>query len=485
MGNWQVKPRDIKPYPHFDRLISPKRAQDYVTDPTRVAKHKFYPFIQYVKRFRRFAKPGEKRIPKPRPIRYAARCDSLIFAYYRHLLAEAYEEKLSKLGLQDSILAYRRLRTAGGQRGKSNINFANEAFLKIRELGDCCAIALDISSYFESLDHGILKDLWSRLLGTEKLPVDHMQVYRAITRYSWVDKREAYGRLGFFGKRLLKDGTFVDGFRIPYRKMPKQLCTSRDFRLKIAGGDGRRSIIKRNKLPFGIPQGAPLSDVLANLYLIDFDAILAHSLREKGGAYYRYSDDILMLLPGGENEGRQFLDLARNLIPQYGSKLQIKEKKSCLLAFRREADGQSFAVILGKEAKQHNNGLEYLGFRYNGRRCYLRNSTISGFHRKIVRAARSAARELADKYPDDDAKALRTYLNYERLLKRFSKIEEFDVHRGEYRKWTFWTYARRAAAEFGDWGNPILHQIRRHRKWIRDRANLEIDRAVALRKKSS
>ncbi len=485
MCNWEIKPRDIKQYPHFDRLISPRQAQEYVTSPSRVARHKFYPFIQYVKQFRHFAKAGEKRIPKPRPIRYAGRRDSLIFAYYRHLLAEKYEAELSKLDLETSILAYRRLKLPDGKRGKSNSHFAKEAFLKIRDLGDCCAIALDISKYFESLDHEIIWRHWCRLLGVSVLPPDHLQVYKAITKYSWVDKKEAYGRLGYFGKRLREDGALVDGFLKSYRKMPKQLCSFKNFRMKIAGGDGQKSIIKRNKVAYGIPQGAPLSDILANLYLIEFDATLATALRKIGGTYYRYSDDILMLLPGGQSEGMRFLDLARELILKHGSMLQIKEKKSCLVAFRKLADDQSFEVIVGRKAKQHNNGLEYLGFRYDGKYCYLRNSTISRFQRKIVWAARSAARECAERYPDEDAKALRTHFNYERLLKRFSKIEEFDAHRGEYRKWTFWTYARRAAEEFGDWGRPILRQVRKHRKWIVERVNLELESAAALRKKAS
>jgi hypothetical protein len=483
MCQWKIKPGDLKNYPHFDGLISPQKAQKYVTSSARVAKHNFFPFIQYVKRFRRFAKPGEKRIPKERPIRYAARLDSLIFTYYRHLLAGPYETELSKLGLENSILAYRRLKLPTSKGGKSNIHFAKEAFLRIRELGDCCAVALDISSYFESLDHELLKKLWIRLVGLPKLPADHLRVYKTITKYAWVDKREAYARLGYFGTRILNNRVLVDKFLTPYRRMPKRLCSGRDFRMKIAGGDGRKSIIKCNKLAYGIPQGAPLSDLLANLYLLDFDTILTFELQKIGGSYYRYSDDILILVPGHADEGRRFLRLARDLIRHYGPQIQIKDKKSCLIAFKRQGNDQTFDVIEGQKSKQHNNGLEYLGFRYDGRFCYLRNATISGFRRKIIRAARSAARACARRYPDKDAKALRSYLDYEGLMKKFSKVEDFDVHRGEYRKWTFWTYARRAAIEFEGWGRPILRQVRKHRKWILERADFELERAVALRKK--
>jgi hypothetical protein len=38
------KPRK---YLHFDRPLGQKPAQDYVTSPSKVAQHSFYPFITY------------------------------------------------------------------------------------------------------------------------------------------------------------------------------------------------------------------------------------------------------------------------------------------------------------------------------------------------------------------------------------------------------------------------------------------------------
>jgi len=181
MNSWSLKESDLKKYPHFDSWISAKEAQALATDPDRVAKHTFYPFMLYQQQWNRFAEKGQKGEPKKRPIRYAARRDAYIFSNYRYLLSERYEVELKRLGLAGSILAYRRIRSVSGEGGKCNIHFAHDAILKIRELGDCCVVALDISSYFESLDHARLKALWCRMLGVDKLPRDHFRVFEAIT----------------------------------------------------------------------------------------------------------------------------------------------------------------------------------------------------------------------------------------------------------------------------------------------------------------
>ena len=116
-------------------------------------------------RWTRFAEEGRKGKLKNRPIHYAARRDAYIFSYYRHILSQKYETELNYLGLDTSVLAYRRIPIADGAGGKCNIHFAHEAISNIRELDTCCVIALDISSYFESLDHPRLKAYGVACLG--------------------------------------------------------------------------------------------------------------------------------------------------------------------------------------------------------------------------------------------------------------------------------------------------------------------------------
>src|SRR5438094_507369 len=99
MDAWQLTSNDLKRYPHFDSQLSIQDAIALATNPKAVATHKFYPFILYTNRWTRFAKRGEEADVKKRPIRFASRGDAYIFAYYRFLIAAAYEEALAKNSL--------------------------------------------------------------------------------------------------------------------------------------------------------------------------------------------------------------------------------------------------------------------------------------------------------------------------------------------------------------------------------------------------
>jgi hypothetical protein len=480
MHEWQLQLRDLKKYPHFDAVVSAAEAEALAKDASKVTKHKFYPFIRYNTHWTQYADKDEAGNPKDREIRYAARRDAYIFSYYRYLLSIRYEAELERTGLAKSILAYRRITSESGDGGKCNIHFALDAARKIQELGTCCAIALDISKFFENLDHERLRLLWCRMLRTERLPDDHFCVFKAITRYSVVDKQAVYERLGHYGpKRKTKNGKVIRGYLTPYKDIPKQLCTGKVFREKIAGNRTNKSIIETNFKSYGIPQGAPISDLLANLYLLDFDAEVSRLMSDLGGYYYRYSDDILLIVPGDESLGAKIEEDARNLIPKYGNKLFIKESKSSVVFYRREGERQCFKLVKGSQGV---NGLEYLGFRYDGNKIYIRNSTIQNLYRKVTYAARREAMGLARRYPNKSAEELRALCNYESFTARFGRIEAFNEKQADYRTWTFWTYAKRAASVMGTLGSPIGRQLRKHREIIRAKLDEEFGRAVLRRK---
>jgi len=385
---------------------------------------------------------------------------------------------LKDCGLQRSVLAYRRIPETSGLGGKCNIHFSRDAFLKIRELDNCCVIALDISSFFENLDHKKLYELWARMIGEKKLPPDHLRVFLAVTKYAVVDKLKVYERLGHFGpKRKTKNGTVVLGYLTPFAKMPKKLCPGKVFRQKIAGGDGRKSLIEKKFKPYGIPQGSPISDLLANLYLLDFDRIVAGWARELGGEYYRYSDDILFVVAGDKSIGLPFMIKVQDLIKQFGPKLEIEESKSSILEFQICGDHQTFKLVKGTQGK---NGLEYLGFRFDGRCAYVRDSTLANLYRKVARNARREASALAKRYPNKSAADLAAIFDCDRLIRRFGRVENFGELHADYKNWTFWTYARRAARVFGPLGRPILGQLKRYKQNIRRRAEKEIAKAAGL-----
>lgn len=447
-----------------------------VADPKRVVAHTFYPFLLYHQRWTRFVEAGATAKVKTRPIRFAARSDAYIFSYYRHLLAPLYDRRLVTLGLEESILAYRRIKSASGI-GKCNIHFAHDAVKNIQNLGNCCAIALDISSFFESLDHEMLRKTWADILGVNRLPPDHHAVFKAITQYSVVDRDELYERLGYFGnKHLSKSGTPIKGYLVDPESIPRQLCTGTDFRLKIAGGDGRSSLIKKNMKPYGIPQGSPISDLLANMYLLPFDNVVNARVKEMGGTYYRYSDDILIIVPCNADESRVLEEWVREQISAYGPKLKIKAEKSAVFEYQASPQGaQTWRRIIGEQGK---NGLEYLGFRYDGKSMFLRDSTLSGLHRKATYSARRLAAGLVRRYPGQSSAIILRDFNLSSFLQRYGRVGDFEEKAADVQNWTFWTYATKAATITAPLGLPIYRQLRNYRTLMRRHVKRALERKV-------
>lgn len=464
--DWEPK---LKGYPHFDQAIRKSKILELVTNPESVSKNTFYPFLLYNQSWQPFRIDApEKPDKKIRPIRYASRRDSYIFAYYRHLLAAPYEELLLELGISDSVSAYRRIRQENGA-GKSNIEFARDAFEGIAQIGTAAVVAVDISGFFESLDHGILRNQWCRVLGVPGLPKDHEAVFRAITRYAVVDRDSAYRRLGLLTEDSLG--------RRKFAKIPRKLCSNKEFRDKICGGVGpEKSLIDVNRRPYGIPQGSPISDMLANIYMIDFDIAMNSYATRLGGIYRRYSDDVLIVLPGSASDALGARDAVVAEVGKYGAKLRIKDSKTAVLHYAPRADGngQTFTHVAGEQGV---NGLEYLGFRYDGREIWLRDATLSRLYRKVAASVRSAVEGLIKRYPGKDAASLESSFDYSDFFQRYGRVDEFDP-KAEFNTWTFWTYAKKAIVAFGPSGRPISRQLRRYKEIVRGRVRARIEKAL-------
>lgn len=471
----------VRRYPHFDPIISVADAEAVATDPARVAKHTFYPFLKYDEGWTAFAEKGKRGKRKDRPIRFAARLDSCIFSYYRHLLAAPYEAVLNAEGLSDAVIAYRRIPKATGGGGQSNIDFALSAVQAIQSQGNCCTIALDISSFFETLDHQRLRDVWADLLGVSRLPADHFKVFQAITRYAYVDVIEAYTRLGYYGDKTDRHGKTRPGFLMSRQSIPVQLCEGRTFQEKIARSATQPSIIQVNKLHLGVPQGAPLSDLLANAYLLEFDKYLRDVCSKLGGRFFRYSDDILVIAPISDTDAVQLEKEIRGAIATYGKGLLIKEDKSAIHRFDLYGDRQAVRTIKATDRTgrpMQNKPFEYLGFRYDGRHVFIRDKTMSNLHRKIASVCSATAIRQVRRYRGRSVDDILGLTDLERVIQAFSSVEDFHLKAADYRSWTFTTYAKRASKAMGTLGKPIARQISNLRSKIKRRLEYEITKAI-------
>ncbi|WP_253273658.1 antiviral reverse transcriptase Drt2 [Collimonas arenae] len=341
-------------YRHFDNPIGFATARKIVTSPHRVETHSFYPLIDFnatsIKVKREASTNQLKKIPKIRPICYAAHIDSHIYSYYAYMLAKRYEQAVHENGLDTCVIAFRSLK-------KSNIEFAADVFDEIKRRDNCHVICLDIKGFFDNLDHETLKNSWANILGQEKLPGDHYAVFRSLTNHAKVGKTELYA--------LLDISIHNPGGN------SKRLCSVEDFREKVR----KAKIIKRQTGTKGIPQGSPISALLSNIYMLAFDIVINSYVQKCGGRYFRYCDDMLLIVPAEEKN--QALNLA-----------EAEIKKLLLIIQSEKTEQRDFAVVAGK--LQSSKPLQYLGFLFDGQRILLRSASLARYSDRMRRGIRLA-----------------------------------------------------------------------------------------------
>jgi len=368
----------------------------------------------------------QKKPPKDRPISYAAHKDSAIYAYYGQLLGAGYEVCVREHGISDCITAFRE------SCNRCNIDFAQEAFEWIRKYGECVALAFDIKGFFDNLDHVVLKAMWCKILKMERLPADHFAVFRSLTKFAFVDRVAVFNEFDISPQN-------------PRANQRKRICSPVEFRERVRG----KHLIQTNKTAKGIPQGSPMSAMLSNIYMMDFDVAVAQKVQSVGGSYRRYCDDMLCIVPHeSEKETEDFVmgEIAK-------VKLEIQSEKTKRHHFRLQ--GEKLAV---------NEPLQYLGFIFDGRRVLLRTASVARYYRKM-RAAVSLALQTKKK-----ADALRAqHGEPKQPLKR----RKLNIRYSYIGRHNFISYAIRAAKKMKE--PAIRKQIKPHWKKL----NAEVEKAQA------
>lgn len=410
-------------YLHFDTPPSFEKIFELVTNPDLVTQHAFYPFIkdQIVSRKARLTTEGILRSTKIRDICYASHFDSHIYSYYSALLSSEYENYLIQTKMSNCVLAFRKIKDEKGNSSKCNIDFAYQAFKDIKAYKTCHIIIIDIKGFFDNLDHGILKKKWMDLLNlSSHLPPDHYNIYKSLTKFSHISKEKIHSTLS-----LSKNN---------HRNLrPFRYCSASDFRTKIRAS----AEIITNRKSFGIPQGSPISGLLSNIYLMDFDKCFYEIMAKYNGKYYRYCDDMIFIVPENSFDLRKQVEQELKDI-----KLDISVEKTQEHFFR---DGKL------------NKPLQYLGFIFDGEKIYLRSKGISTYLRKMRKAIHLA---LATRKKYNKKNSVKTKLHKRKLNIRYS-------YKG---KRNFIKYGLRAAKIMDS--SSIRKQIKRLGKKL----NQEIDK---------
>lgn len=427
MEIWRTSEKTVKKsqryYAHFDYRTDITKSWDYISNPENIREHGFYPFIHYVKDMSKYSaqKGGIKE--KHRDICYAAHIDRCIFQLYNFILNERYNEECIRLGIHDVAVAYRTNLT-----GQNNIDFAKKAVRFIRESQDCHVMIGDFTQFFDSLDHEYLKKQWCRLLHTDRLPPDHYAVFKNITRYGYVELTDLLEIHGLDntpkGRRELNQMKRV--------LSPRELKKNAD-------------LIHKNK-DCGIPQGSPVSGVLANLYMMEIDQAIHDFVTAYHGLYMRYSDDFMIVLPHvGEAAAVSALTKIIDLLNSPDCPgLELQPGKTQYYHFAKNKI-ENRGAIIHREANCSNRYLNFLGFTFDGQTVSLRAKTVSKYYQRMRRKAKTIAKsggytrqgnhiskkELYKKYSVRGSVGkpgnFLTYVNSAQASKRFGKNEEIGI----------------------------------------------------------
>lgn len=230
----------------------------------------------------------------------------------------------------------------------------------------------------------------------------------------------------------------------------------------------KHGMIHKNEHDAGIPQGLPISAVLANIYMWRFDRTIFDYLKSIGGYYRRYSDDIII---GCESNNRdEVLSILQELISK--EDLTIAEEKTSVFSVKKE-DGR---LKVTDEKTNKNSVIEYLGLSFDGNVIRLKNKSISKYYHKMKRTV-NAKTHYAIKKTDKTGGVLFV----RQLLKKYTPIgskrhfifrrSRLDTSRflntGVKSFGNFWTYAQKAAKICNS--PAIAHQLIRNKRILRTR----------------
>lgn len=403
-GYYHISPQTGGGWKDYNRILRK------ISSPSFVASYAFYPLLHTVIKERKYKKiPGEdkkrahsyiqsngevKKNVKERPLHYANHFDALIMSFYAEKLQKLYENVLnSNHELDKCVTAYRKIPVESTpEKNKGNIHFAKEVFDEIKkrtnEANEAIVMAFDIKSFFSTLNHEFLYSKWADLIGVNELPKDHLNVFNSATNFSFIYKNDlkkhGLGSKRKFDEKRLAQIRNKNGFRA-YFDSPK------DFRSHVKEGKihiYQNSFKNEAGEKIGIPQGLPISAVLANLYLLDFDKTVIDQLVKNENCFYRrYSDDIIIICKPDQ------INLVNMVVTNEMKRQEviISEEKTEIFKFERTDNG----LRVSKKNSDDwipNQPLIYLGFEFFGNKTLIKSTNLSKFYRRMIYAVKNKSK---------------------------------------------------------------------------------------------
>ena len=191
--------------------------------------------------------------------------------------------------------------------------------------------------------------------------------------------------------------------------------------LRLIGKYLRAGVMANGRLqatPKGVPQGGPLSPLLANILLDDLDK----ELEKRGHKFVRYADDFVILVKS-QRAGQRVMDSIRRFLNRK-LKLQVNESKSRVAT---------------------TNQIEYLGFIFKATKIRWSHKALREFKRQVKRlTGRSWCVSMPYRL-SRLATYIRGWMNYYGISQYFRPIPVIDHwlrRRVRMCYWKKWRYAR-------------------------------------------
>ena len=297
---------------------------------------------------------------------------------------------MKKENFSKNVLAYRKIKKHKNK-GKCNIDFAKDAFDIIKHNKRNSVVIVDISSFFDTLNHEYLLKNVNKILEKKYffrlfLKKDIKYFLKHATEYAYIDldnhKKE---------KKITGNSKYIQynkKYYYCFRDANKQ--KRRDARKKI------KEIIFKNQKKIGIPQGLSVSGVMSNIYMIDFDRKIADYAKKNNAEYFRYSDDIIFIQPINNihESDKKIKSIFKTL---------EKEIKSIELNINKEKT-QKVTI----DCDNPNEKITYLGFHFDGKNIFLKPTTISRYYLSMSKLNR-----IIHRYFKKNQKKYRTKTTYE------------------------------------------------------------------------
>ncbi|WP_283683716.1 reverse transcriptase/maturase family protein [Clostridium perfringens] len=427
-----------KRYTHLDVKKNYLKYENLIKKPKWIASHGFYPFIHYKIIFNKYTYNEDinkkKKDPKERNIFYSSHVDGYIYQYYGQLVNEYYDKKSIELGINKVATAYR-----NNLRGKCNIHFAKEVFEFICKCNNAFIYVSDFKGFFDNLDHNYLKEKLEYVLNVSKLPIDQYVIYKNITKYTYVELSDIKNVKDKNDNKVNAEAKYFN---------------TQEFR------SFKKNHLKKNEEKYGIPQGASISSVYSNIYMIDFDKRVNDYVTSNKGLYRRYCDDLIIIIPIRDDE--EF----NNECIEYGNKIESIVQETRGLELNPEKT-EKFVYSTCKDKKLtnlegNNDILNYLGFSFNGNTVKIREKSVFKYYYKAYKKVATVKRYSGD---------IRQNVIKKKLYQQYTHLGDYKYGK---KYGNFITYARRAEEVFNESNileNKIHNQIKRHWNNINKRLN--------------